>query len=86
MALIKTLWCEILFEISNTRVYDATPWKEIKCNKLVVAIPGSSSRHPLCLLHFFNILMNSKQADAMTGCLLCHPLQAKGCQIVAQSH
>jgi hypothetical protein len=22
----------------------------------------------------------------MTGCLLCHPLQAKGCQIVAQSH
>jgi hypothetical protein len=29
--------------------------------------------------------MKSKKADAIPGCLLCHPLHAKGCQIVAQS-
>jgi len=33
--------------MSNTSVYDATPWKELKCNKLVVAIFGSSMHHSL---------------------------------------
>lgn len=33
--------------MSNTSVYDATPWKKLKCNKLVVAIFWSSLHHPL---------------------------------------
>jgi hypothetical protein len=46
--------------MSNTGMYDAAPWKEQKCNKLIVATSGSSMHHPLCLLHCFTILMNSK--------------------------
>ena len=33
--------------MSNTNVYDATPWKELKCNKLVAVIFGSSMHHSL---------------------------------------
>ena len=33
--------------MSNTSVYDATPWKELKYNKLAVAIFGSSMHHSL---------------------------------------
>jgi hypothetical protein len=46
--------------MSNTGVYDGDPWKELKCNKLVVSVSGSSLHHPLCLLHSFTLLMNSK--------------------------
>lgn len=70
--------------MSNTSVYDETHWMELECNKLVVAIAGRSSHHPLCLLHF-NFLMDSKYADAMPGCLFCHSLQAKCCYIITQS-
>jgi hypothetical protein len=33
--------------MGNTSVYDATPWKELKCYKFVVAIFGSSMHHSL---------------------------------------
>jgi hypothetical protein len=52
----------------NTGVYDAAALKELKCNQLVVSISGSSLHHPLCLLHCFTLLMNSKLDDAMPGC------------------
>jgi hypothetical protein len=47
-------------DMSKTDVYDATPWKEQKCNKLIVSISGSSMHHPLCLLHCFTLLINGK--------------------------
>jgi hypothetical protein len=53
-AFINTSRCERLFEMRNTRVYNATPWRELKCKTLGVAIPGSWFHHPLCptaLLH-----------------------------------
>jgi hypothetical protein len=60
-AFINTLRCESqLFYIKNARVYNATPWKELKCKMLEVAIPGSWFHHPLCSLHCFILLMNSK--------------------------
>jgi len=37
----------MLFEMSKTIMYDATPWKQMKCNKLVFAIFGSSMHHSL---------------------------------------
>jgi len=54
-----------LYVVSNTGVYDADPWKEMRCNKLVVSVSGSSLYHPLCLLHCFAFLMNSQEADVM---------------------
>jgi hypothetical protein len=52
---INTSSCERqFFEMRNTRVYNATPWKELKCKALGVAILGSWFHHPLCpsaLLH-----------------------------------
>jgi hypothetical protein len=54
-AFINTSHCKRrLFEMRNTRVCTATPWKELKCKILGVAIPGSWFPHPLCptaLLH-----------------------------------
>jgi hypothetical protein len=48
-AFINTWRCERrLFEMRNTRVYNATPWKVLKCKTLWVVIPGSWFRHPLC--------------------------------------
>jgi hypothetical protein len=60
-AFIKTLKCKRrLFDVRNTGVYIATPLKELKCNQLVVSISVSSLHNPLCLLHCFTLLMNSK--------------------------
>jgi hypothetical protein len=48
-AYINTSRCKrLLFEMRNTRVYNATTWKELKCKTLGVAIPGSWFHHPLC--------------------------------------
>ena len=61
------LHCERrLSEISGTSIYNATPSKELKCNRLVVSISGSSLHHPLCPLHCFILLMNTKW---LTQCL-----------------
>ena len=53
-AFINISCCERwLFEMRNTRMYNATPWKELK-RKTGVAILGSWFHHPLCpaaLLH-----------------------------------
>jgi hypothetical protein len=58
---IKTLQSKRrLFDVSNTGVYDADPWKELKCNNLVVSVSGSSLHHPLCLLHCFTLQRKSK--------------------------
>jgi len=84
MAFIMTLqYKRRLYDVRNTGVYDADPWKEPKCNKLVVSVSGSSLQHPLCLLHCYTLLTNSKQSDVLPGCWLCHPLHATGCQITA---
>jgi len=69
--------------MSNTSMYDATPWKALQCNKLVVPVSGSALHHPLCPLHRFTIVLSSRWTQCF-GCLLCHPLQVKGCQIIAQ--
>jgi hypothetical protein len=64
-AFIKTLeYKRRLFDMSNTGVYDADPWKELKCNKLVVSVSGSSLHHTLC----YTLLMTSKQPDVLPGC------------------
>jgi hypothetical protein len=48
-AFINTSRCERhLFFKWETRVYNATPWKVLKCKTLGVAIPGSRFHHPLC--------------------------------------
>jgi len=83
---LKTLWCKrILYGMSNTGVYSATPWQELKFDKSVVSIYGRSLHHPLSSLHCFTILMNSKQAYAVLWCWFCHPLHTKGCLFIAQS-
>jgi len=47
-------------------MYNASPSKELKCNGLVVSISRSSLHHPLCPLHCFILLMNTKW---LTQCL-----------------
>ena len=61
------LHCERrLSEIRSTSMYNATPSKELKRNRLVVSISMSSLHHPLCPLHCFIVLMNTKW---LTQCL-----------------
>jgi hypothetical protein len=71
--------------MSETGVYNATPWQEMKCNKLVVSMYGRSLHHPPSSLHCFTLPMNNKQADAVRWCWLCHPVHTKGCLFIAQS-
>jgi len=63
----KMLHCERrLSEISSTSVYNATPCKELKCNRLVISIFGGSLHHSPRPLHCFILLINSKW---LTQCL-----------------
>jgi hypothetical protein len=61
MAFINTSRCERrFFEIRNTRVYNATPWKEWNVKRCEWLYLGADFTIHFAPLHCFTFLMNSK--------------------------